>query len=56
MTKPFWKSRTVILAIAQALVGVLVVINTQDPTLGLAGLVAIVKSGLDVYIRMTTVE
>jgi hypothetical protein len=48
---PWWKSKTIILAILQAIVGVLVVVLTQYPGVGV---IAIVKSAIDVLIRVMT--
>lgn len=49
--KPWWKSKTVILAMLQALVGIVVIMETQFPGLGL---IAVVKSIFDIVIRFTT--
>ena len=50
-TKPFWQSKTLWIALAQGVIGILVVVQTSNPELGW---IVIVKSVLDMYIRTTT--
>lgn len=54
MNKPWWKSKTILLAIVQAVIGIAVAVDSQNPALGLAGVIAIVKSAVDIAIRVST--
>jgi hypothetical protein len=49
--KPFWQSKTLWLAIIQAVVGVFAVVSTSYPTLGW---IVVAKSILDVILREVT--
>lgn len=53
-TKPFYKSRTVWIAIAQAVSGILTAVFAQDPTLKAVGYLAILKSIADFFVRLNT--
>ena len=53
MSKGIFSSRTVWLAIAQGVAGILVVIMTEYPELGYG---ALLKSILDVLLRMSTTK
>ena len=54
--KDWYKSRTLILAILQGLAGVVTALMVTDPTLQSVGMVAIIKSIIDVGIRLTSNE
>ncbi len=55
-TKPWWKSRTLLLAVAQGIVGILIALKTANPILADAGWVAFAKAALDFYLRMNTTK
>lgn len=55
-TKSWFESRTVWIAIAQGVAGVLTAIYAVDPTLKVTGFGAFIKSVLDLYIRLKTVK
>ncbi len=50
-TKIWYKSKTIQIAILQAVIGVVAVFGTHYPELGY---IALVKSVLDVFLRVTT--
>ena len=52
--KKIWESKTVWIAVAQGVVGVIVAIISEDPTLKGAGFLAIVKSFIDMWVRLNT--
>lgn len=56
MTKSFLTSRTIWLAILQAVAGVLVVAISENPELGGVGWLMIAKSGVDICIRFLTTK
>jgi len=49
--KPFWRSRTIIVAFVQGLAGLAVALATEYPTVGW---IAILKSVVDVALRFAT--
>lgn len=53
MFKKLWRSRTVKLALAQAIAGILVAVLTEYNEVGA---IAVVKSAMDVFLRMETTE
>ena len=55
-TKKVLGSKTVWLAIIQALAGILVAVYSVDPAVASIGWVAIVKSGLDIGLRYLTTQ
>ena len=55
-TKPFWKSLTVWTAVIQALIGVLTAIAAQDPSVQVVGVIAILKSFVDLANRVRTTQ
>lgn len=55
-TKPFWKSLTVWTAVIQALIGVLTAIAAQDPSVKVVGVIAILKSFVDLANRVRTTQ
>ncbi len=55
-TKPWYKSKTVWFAIAQAITGIATAILAADPNIKLAGIVATIKSTADLYIRFSTTQ
>lgn len=54
MNKNWWESRTLWLAIGQAVAGVLLVVFSENQGVVDIGWVSIVKSFLDGYLRVTT--
>ena len=54
MTKSWYESRTLWLAVAQGVAGVLVALFSVNPTLETIGWIAAVKSIVDGYLRITT--
>ncbi len=50
------QSRTVWVALGQAVVAVLTLLSTQDTAMKVVGWTAIAKSGLDVFLRSITKE
>lgn len=56
MVKKVFKSRTVWLAIAQAIAGILAVILAENPELATVGSIVIAKAALDFVLRMDTKE
>lgn len=54
IVKKWYQSRAIWLAIAQAVLGLIIVFQTQNPTLVGIGWLAMVKSGLDFFIRLDT--
>lgn len=54
ITKDWYKSRTLRLAILQGLAGVVTALMVTDPTLQGVGMLAIIKSIIDVSIRFTS--
>lgn len=53
-TKVWYQSKTVWLAILQGIVGILTAVLASDPALKGAGVIATVKSLLDIFIRSET--
>ena len=51
--KKLWRSKTVKLALAQAVAGILVAVLTEYNEVGA---IAVVKSAMDVFLRMETTE
>ena len=56
ISKPWWKSKTIIIAIVQGLLGLLAAIYAEYPVLVGVGYLAILKSALDVALRTITYE
>jgi len=56
MEKKWYNSRTIWLAVAQGVAGVLLVVYAENPALGLTGIGAGIKSILDIYLRYVTVK
>ena len=54
--KKIYQSKTVMLAVAQAIVGILAVVLVEMPEVDTLGVIAIAKSMLDVYLRTITTE
>lgn len=54
--KHWYKSKTIWLAVSQAMIGILAVVSTEYPELQLAGTVAILKSVIDILLRIETKE
>lgn len=54
-TKKWYQSKTIWIAVAQGVAGVLVAIYASNPSLETVGIGATVKSLLDLYLRYTTV-
>lgn len=54
--KNWYKSKTILLAFAQAIASVLVVFFLEYPELRVVGGVGLFKSALDIYIRFNTDE
>ena len=52
--KKWYFSKTVILALAQGIIGVIVAIQTVHPDLQQVGVLAIWKSAIDLVIRLNT--
>lgn len=52
--KSILKSRTVWIAIAQAILGVLLAVTVENPALEQVGLIVMVKSVLDFFLRLNT--
>ena len=52
--KKLLKSRTIVLAIVQAVVGVLLVVMSEQPELFTAGTGLFIKSIVDMYLRLDT--
>lgn len=50
-TKKWYESKTIWLAVAQAIAGILTAVYAENPALGAAGIGASVKSLLDIYLR-----
>ena len=53
-TKVWWKSKTIWIAIAQAVAGILFAYYYPNPTTEMAGWGVVIKSILDIYVRMRT--
>lgn len=53
MNKPIWLSKTVIIAILQGILGILVALGTSIPNVGW---LLIAKSALDIIIRCLTTQ
>lgn len=53
-TKPWYLSKTLWIAIAQAVSGILTALFAQDPTLKAVGYLAIAKSIADFFVRLNT--
>lgn len=49
-------SRTVILAVLQGLIGLAIAVGTEVPELDLAGLVVVLKSVVDIILRLDTTK
>ena len=54
MKKPLYKSRTVWLAVAQAIVGILTAVLAADPDLQKIGGLLMLKSSADLLLRVLT--
>lgn len=54
--KSVFSSKTIWLAVAQGVVGVIVAVFAADPALKTTGVGAIVKSIVDIYLRMNTTQ
>ena len=54
--KPWYTSKTVWVAVAQAVVGILAAVAAADPNLRVAGVVAVIKSISDILLRLGTFE
>lgn len=54
--KEWWLSKTLWIAILQSVAGILVALMTANPELKLVGAMAVVKSGIDILIRLNTVQ
>jgi hypothetical protein len=54
--KPWYTSRTVILAVLQAIVSIITAVLTQDPALQGAAALLIVKSAADLALRVSTTQ
>lgn len=52
--KKWYTSKTIWVAVLQAVVGILLAYQDYDPALDLAGYVAIIKSAIDILLRMKT--
>ena len=52
--KPWYLSRTIIVAVLQAILGIVTVILVEQPEIKGAGGLAILKSVLDVILRLDT--
>ena len=56
MSKKWFQSRTIWLAVAQGIAGILLVVYAENPAFGLTGIGAGIKSLLDIYLRYVTVK
>jgi hypothetical protein len=54
--KQWWKSKTIIIAILQAIAGITTIIINENPTLEIIGYIATGKSLIDMIIRSLTYE
>lgn len=54
--KKWYQSKTLWVAVAQAITGILVVIMSENPELKGVGALGIVKSGVDIWLRTVTRE
>lgn len=54
--KKFWTSKTIWLALAQGVAGVMTALLVTDPTLSTVGWFALVKSGIDISLRFLTIR
>lgn len=52
--KKWYQSKTVWLSIAQGVAGIIVAILAQDPAIKGAGVLAVIKSILDFFVRLNT--
>lgn len=52
--KPWYLSRTVWVAVLQAVLGVLAVVIAENPELGIVGALAVIKSAIDMILRGIT--
>lgn len=52
--KPWWQSKTILLAVVQALAGVIAAAFAADPALQVTGAGAVLKSLYDIYLRFNT--
>ena len=52
--KPWFLSKTIILAILQGTLGVLAALLAVNPELKVAGVIAILKTALDIVLRFNT--
>jgi purine-cytosine permease-like protein len=50
----WWKSKTLWIAVAQAVAGIIAVVISENPELQYVGVLVTVKSVLDFYLRYTT--
>lgn len=53
-SKNWYQSKTIWLAVLQGVIGVIVAVTTEYPELATVGWLVLVKSGLDVAIRLMT--
>lgn len=53
-TKKWFLSRTIWLAVVQGLLGVVVAVAASDPTMKLGGTIVVLKTILDVLLRLDT--
>ena len=54
MKKDWYKSKTLWIAVVQALAGIWAVVEMENPEVKTLGAVAIVKSAIDWYLRLNT--
>lgn len=54
MTKKWYQSRVIWMAVGQAVVGIIVAFESQDPSFKALGIGAMAKSLLDVMLRLST--
>jgi hypothetical protein len=53
MTKHWYESRTLQLAVVQGLIGIIAAVFASNPELQSIGWIAVLKSMMDMYIRLT---
>lgn len=54
--KEWWKSKTIILAVVQGISGVMIAFLATNPNLASIGVFAVVKSLVDIVLRMLTTK
>jgi len=52
--KPFWKSKTMWVAIIQAIMGTVIMLISQEQAVDALGVLMVVKSGIDAGLRFVT--